>query len=164
MIKEKVALSGWSRGLTVAMVILTTAILLFVCVYGSETQTIIMSAVVVVLYVTPLIYSPLSIELHDDCLNVNRTLCKRTIALKDIKSVAAHQPTMSEKRLCGSGGWFGYWGWFSEPATGKYFAYYGKASDCFMVTLKDGRKYLLGCENKRRIIEAVKEATQDYIS
>lgn len=162
--KEKVALSGWSKGLTVAMVILTTAILLFVCVYGSETQTIIMSGVVVILYVTPLLYSPLSIETDDDSLTVNRTLCKKSLPMKDIRSVAAHQPTLAEKRICGSGGWFGYWGWFSEPATGKYFAYYGKASDCFMVTIKDGRKYLLGCENKRRIIEAVKEATQDYIS
>lgn len=164
MIKERVVLSGWSKGLTVSITILMIAVLLFVCANGSETQVYIMSAVVVILYALPLVYTPMSIELQGRELCINRPLCKRVIPLKDIKSVAPHQPTLAEKRICGSGGWFGYWGRFSEPATGKYFAYYGKASDCFMVTLKDGRKYLLGCENRRRIIDAVKEATQDYIS
>lgn len=164
MIKERVVLSGWSKGLTVGIMILTTAMLLFVCAYGSEVQTIIMSGAVVVLYIFPLIYSPLNIEVKSDALIVRRTLREKVIPIKDIRSVAPHQPTMAEKRICGSGGWFGYWGRFSEPATGNYFAYYGKASHCFMVTLKDGRKYLLGCENRRNIIEAVKEACQDYTS
>ncbi|MBE6230681.1 MAG: hypothetical protein E7119_08940 [Bacteroidales bacterium] len=36
---------------------------------------------------------------------------------------------------------------FHEHDSGKYFAYYGRSSDCFLVELKDGRKYLLGCKN-----------------
>ena len=62
---------------------------------------------------------------------------------------------MAKKRICGSGGWFGYYGWFSEPSIGKYFAYYGKASDCFLVTLKDGKKYVLGCESPDEMVEVI---------
>ncbi len=49
----------------------------------------------------------------------------------------------------------GYWGWFSERDLGKYFAYYGKASDCFLVTMKDGRKYMLGCQNPAEMVDAI---------
>ncbi len=164
MTKEKVALSGWSKGLTVGIIVLTAVILLFVAANGSETQTMILSGAVVVLFITPLIYAPMAVEVTKEALIIHRPIREKIIPLRDIRSVAPHQPTMSEKRICGSGGWFGYWGRFSEAATGRYFAYYGKASDCFMVTLKDGRKYLLGCENRRRIIDAVKEACQDYTS
>ncbi|WP_300877569.1 PH domain-containing protein [uncultured Duncaniella sp.] len=62
---------------------------------------------------------------------------------------------MAEKRICGSGGFMGYWGWFSERDLGKYFAYYGKASDCFLVTMKDGRKYMLGCQNPAEMVDAI---------
>lgn len=63
----------------------------------------------------------------------------------DIAEVKLCQPTMGAIRICGSGGFFGWYGWFREGDIGKYFAYYGKSSDCFLVTLKDGRKYMLGC-------------------
>ncbi len=64
-------------------------------------------------------------------------------------------PTMAERRICGSGGFFGYWGWFKEPSIGKYFAYYGKASDCFLVELKDGKKYLIGCSNPSEVVSYI---------
>ena len=84
-----------------------------------------------------LFYMPMSISADDTNLNINRSLRIKSIPLKEIKRVKLCPPTMAEKRICGSGGWFGYWGWFSEPSIGKYFAYYGKASDCFLVELKN---------------------------
>ena len=63
-------------------------------------------------------------------------------------------PTMGTIRICGSGGWFG---WFSEKDLGKYFAYYGKASDCFLVTLKNGKKYMLGCKDTPKMVNAINE-------
>lgn len=65
------------------------------------------------------------------------------------------KPTMGEKLLLGSKGCCGYWGWFSERDLGKYFAYYGKASDCFFVRLKDGRQYMLGCRNPQTITDYI---------
>lgn len=67
---------------------------------------------------------------------------------------------MAEKRICGSGGWFGYYGWFREPTIGKYFAYYGKASDCFLVRLKNGKNYVLGCEDKNEFVGYIRKLIQ----
>ena len=62
---------------------------------------------------------------------------------------------MGAMRLFGSGGWFGYYGWFSERDLGKYFAYYGKSSDCFLVRLKDGRQYMLGCNDAQEVVKYI---------
>ena len=67
------------------------------------------------------------------------------------------QRPLKTRRIVGSGGWFGYYGWFSERDLGRYFAYYGKASDCFLVTLRDGRKYMLGCDDAPAMVEAIKD-------
>lgn len=102
-----------------------------------------------------LFYMPLSISVNDTELNIHRPLRIKSIPITDIESIKLTQPTMGAKRICGSGGFFGYWGIFSERDLGKYFAYYGKASDCFFVRLKDGRKYMLGCQNPGKIVEYV---------
>ena len=62
---------------------------------------------------------------------------------------------MGERRVCGSGGWFGYWGWFHDRELGRYFAYYGKSSDCFLVRLRNGRNYVIGCQNSQTIVDEV---------
>ena len=95
----------------------------------------------------------MSISVDDKYLSVNRSLWPKRIPLNEIASIALCSPTMAERRICGSGGWFGYWGWFGERDLGKYFAYYGKASDCFLVTLKNGRKYMLGCKDPQSIVD-----------
>ena len=75
--------------------------------------------------------------------------------MTEVASVKLCPPTMGAIRICGSGGFLGYWGWFQERDLGKYFAYYGKASDCFLVTLTDGRKYILGCQNAPEMVEYI---------
>lgn len=104
-----------------------------------------------------LIYAPKYISLTSNNLSINRTLKTKDIPLSEISSVKLCPPTMSERRLCGSGGFFGYWGWFSEPSIGRYFAYYGKASDCFLVTLKSGKKYMLGCKDAPEMVSSIQE-------
>ncbi len=64
---------------------------------------------------------------------------------------------MGTRRIAGSGGFMGYWGWFREGDIGKYFAYYGKASDCFLVTLRNGRRYMLGCNDAPEMVAAIQK-------
>ena len=94
-----------------------------------------------------LFYMPMSIEADKTAIYINRSLRVKAIPMHDVASVRICPPTMGAIRICGSGGFFGYWGWFKERDLGKYFAYYGRSSDCFFVELKDGRKYMLGCQH-----------------
>lgn len=116
---------------------------------------------VIVLLLSALCFMPLSISLDNYSLKIRRPLKTKSIPLSDIADVRLCSPTMGAKRICGSGGWFGWYGWFREQDLGKYFAYYGKASDCFLVTLKDGRKYMLGCKDAPEMVKAINERTSD---
>ena len=102
-----------------------------------------------------LFYMPLSISVDKTAIYINRSLKIKAIPLQNVLSVKMCSPTMGAIRICGSGGFFGYWGWFKERDLGKYFAYYGRSSDCFLVELKNGRKYMLGCKNPQKMVEYI---------
>lgn len=150
--KNRVRLSTWCTIMTlIGLIVLLTA--LYFAKY--TIATFFAAAVLIILCATALFFMPLSISVNDNELNINRPLKIKSIPMNMIASVKLWSPTMAKKRICGSGGWFGYYGWFSEPSIGKYFAYYGKASDCFLVTLKDGKKYVLGCESPDEMVEVI---------
>ena len=157
--KKKIYLSTWCIIMTA--IGLTVLFVALYCAKDAFAKYIVIGALVI-LCMTALLYMPLSISLNDGCLNINRPLKIKSIPMSQIISIKLCPPTMAEKRICGSGGWFGYYGWFNEPSIGKYFAYYGKASDCFLVTLKDGKKYLLGCENPNEMVAYVQNALKQY--
>ena len=155
--KQTVKFSTYST----IMTILTLVVLTGVCVWEynktqAEAVVGIFLGIMVLWAFCVLFYSPLSIELTDRTLNINRSIRIKEIPLADIQVIKLCPPTLAAKRICGSGGCFGYWGWFSERDLGKYFAYYGKSSDCFLVELIDGKKYILGCENAPAMVEAIK--------
>ena len=138
-----------------------TVLLIALCCAKDAIATYIAAGALVILCITALLYMPLSISVKEDCLNINRPFKIKSIPLSQIASVKLCPPTMAKRRICGSGGWFGYYGWFNEPSIGKYFAYYGKATDCFLVTLKDGKKYLLGCEKPNEIVTFILNKTKN---
>lgn len=115
----------------------------------------LLAGAVVLLFIGMLFFMPLSITLDESSININRPLKTKKIPLSEVADVKMCPPTMGAIRVCGSGGWFGWYGWFREKDLGKYFAYYGKASDCFLVTLKDGRKYMLGCKDAPEMSDAI---------
>lgn len=150
--KRKVNLSTYSMIVSgIGLIVLLVALY-----YSNDIWSIsLISAVLVLLCASALFYMPLSVSVDDEYLCVNRSLRVKCIPLSEISSITLMQPTMAERRIMGSGGWFGYWGWFGESSIGKYFAYYGKASDCFLVKLKNGCQYVLGCENPDDIVSRV---------
>lgn len=157
--RKKVKLSAWSAIMTlIGLIVLLAA---FCFAKDSLAKYIVVGALVVLCF-TALCYMPLSISVKNGELNINRPLKIKSIPLSQITSVELYSPTMTSRRICGSGGWFGYYGWFKEPSIGKYFAYYGKASDCFLVTLKEGKKYILGCENPQAMVDYINESINNY--
>ena len=145
-----------------AIMTIVGLIVLFVALYFAKDSfaKCMVAGTLIVLCLTALFFMPMSISVKNGELNINRSLKIKSIPLSQIESVELYSPTTAAKRICGSGGWFGYYGWFKEPSIGKYFAYYGKASDCFLVTLKDGKKYVLGCENREAIMKEIQKQSQ----
>lgn len=101
-------------------------------------------------------YMPMALLLDEDSLKICRPLRIKSIPVSEIEEIKLCPPTMGEKTIFASYGFMGHYGWFSEKDLGKYFAYYGKSSDCFLVTLKNGKKYMLGCQDAPEIVETIK--------
>lgn len=157
-IKQRVELSSYCWIISAFSSTFICGIFLYALQRPDNNLTVwISGAAIIMLFLSTLCFMPLSISLDNDSLNINRPLKIKSIPLSDIAEAVLCQPTMGAKRICGSGGWFGWYGWFSEKDLGKYFAYYGKASDCFLVTLKNGKKYMLGCKDAPEMVNAIKE-------
>ena len=147
--KQLVRLSSFSVTISAIMLIVLLGIIVF---SHNHWTVILISSALLLMCISAIIYMPLSISVNEKEMSINRLLLVKRIPLSEIVEVKLVSPTMAEKRICGSGGWMGYWGWFSEKDLGKYFAYYGNSSNCFLLKLKNGRQYMLGCSNPASIV------------
>ena len=151
--KSRVDLSTFSFILT--MVVLAVMVACVYATYGTD-KFLITGAAVIVILVFCLFYAPMSISANDKEICVNSSLWMHRIPMRRVVGVERFQPTMGSFRLCGSGGFLGYWGMFKEGDIGHYTAYYGKASDCFLIRLDNGDKYILGCKNPDEMVAYIK--------
>lgn len=156
--KSRVYMSGYSIAVTLICYALFAAAYF---VWPGSERGLTLCVLAALVSIIALFYSPMSVELKADRLIVNRPLWFKQLRLADIESIRLCQPTMGAQRVCGSGGFLGYWGWFKENDIGKYFAYYGKASDCFLVTMRNGRVYMLGCKDPGQMVEAINSALKN---
>lgn len=112
-------------------------------------------SIFLILVISAFLYGAAYLKADRDKIVLCSILKSIKIPIRNVASIELFQPTMGAIRVFGSGGFMGYWGIFKEGDIGRYYAFYGKASDCFLIRLTNGDKYVLGCENP--------EAMADYI-
>ena len=116
-----------------------------------------LAAITAVALLVSLFYCPLYVVVTDKAVEIHRPLKIKTLPLNQIKSVETFYPSPGGLRLCGSGGFAGYWGYFNDIMCGSYFGYYGKRDSCFLVKMNDGRQYVVGCENPKEMVDYLKK-------
>lgn len=129
----------------------------------NHTQTLVSVTVIfVVVIVAALLYAPLFVEADEETLTVRSALRKHRIPLERIRRVEAFKPAPGMNsiasyrfRVFASGGFMGYWGIFYDGDIGKYAAYFGKPSECFLLTLDNGEKYAIGCSRRDEMMEYI---------
>lgn len=109
--------------------------------------------VTVLMCVVSLFYSPLSVEITDNDLLINFTMRTKRIPLEEIASAVRFDPNAGlSVRICGSGGFMGWWGWFNNKKIGRYFAYFSDPSLCILLRLKSHRRYVISCTDPDALI------------
>lgn len=144
--KQKVK---WSKNAWVitCLVTLIIAVALIITRYTAW-RFYILVGITAIVFISMWIWSPTSISVDDEFITIHKRIGRKRIPLSNIHSVTRYTLQVDRCcRLCGSGGFAGYWGWFHDPHIGNYFGYYGNKHDCFRVQLNNGRQYILGCEN-----------------
>lgn len=152
--ESKVKLSTFSLLLTLVLTaVLIAAVAFFL--RNHEDKGIIGAVILFFMLVSGWVYGPVTIAADEKSVIIKSVLRRQRLDISNIKSVELFQPTMGSIRIFGSGGYMGYWGIFREGVIGRYVAYYGKASDCFLIGMKNGDKYVLGCENPEEMVNFI---------
>lgn len=153
--KKKVSYSLFSQLITLAA---SAVFLTFGIMFLNDGHTfngLFLIGALLLCAVFSLFYAPVSIEADKDYLRIRRPLRSTLIPLSNIESVSYAPPTMGARRICASGGFMGYWGWFNERTTGNYFGYFGRSSQTFLIILRNGRRYMIGCDDNHEMADFI---------
>lgn len=142
------------------VIILTAAI--FILLFAGCIATVhdqhaffILLAVYLTLFISSLFYAPFYVKADSRDITLGCIFKSRKLPLVGVKSAKLFQPTMGAIKIFASGGFMGYWGLYREGDIGSYYAFYGKSSECFLVRMKNGNKYVLGCNNPGEMVEYI---------
>ncbi|MCH5240009.1 MAG: hypothetical protein J1F38_07280 [Muribaculaceae bacterium] len=156
--ESKVKLSTFSLLLTLLITgVLIVAVSYFL--WNHEDKGIIGAVILFFMLISGWLYGPVTIAADEKSVTIKSVLRKQRLDISNIESVELFQPTMASIRIFGSGGYMGYWGVY-RGYIGRYIAYYGKASDCFLINMKNGGKYVLGCENPEEMVNFINSKIQ----
>lgn len=95
-------------------------------------------------------YTPLYIEVTEESLILRRVMGSISIYRKDIQAITAYK-VKGAIRQFGSGGFFGYLGWFFNSEIGSYFSYSTDENSQILIITKY-RKYVISCENREDLL------------
>lgn len=110
-------------------------------------------------WIFALCFTPLDVDVDDDAVRIRRPLKTRTINMSEIQSAEPYQVSAKPGKKAFRSmpvKTFGRWGRYHDDKIGDYFAYYGKPDNTVLITLKDGRKYVVGGSDAK--------ALSDYIN
>lgn len=101
--------------------------------------------------------APMRLKMDEDALLID--CLGRTLKLPyaEIESVDPYLLRGTEFRLWGSGGFMGYTGLFYRKDIGRFHAYVGSWRQAFIVTTRQGKKYVLSCEEHDQMMLLLKE-------
>lgn len=151
--KSRVKFSALSTGLTVFTIgIITVGI---ICSWRIPEKVVIGSVILAAILLSGAFYAPISIEAASGKLIIHRLFKNKSIPYADIAEAERCYPSGGGIRLCGSGGFLGYWGYFHDIVIGTYFGYYGDRSQCILLKLKSGKQYVISCEKPEEMLAEI---------
>lgn len=105
-----------------------------------------------------LCFAPLDVYADDDEVRVRRPFKTRRFKMSDIQSVEPYQVPKTAKGKAFKSmpvRTFGKWGQYHDDKIGDYYAYYGKPDNTVLITLKDGRKYVVGASDAKELADYI---------
>lgn len=160
---------SWSRGvvaITVLCSVLNIAVLFFVIVLDEWPSDMLWIKYLTVTFLSVfIIYGiammPLNLKVCPEKIVLKRLFDTKSIPVDKIEEIRiiSKSEILKSIRICGSGGWFGYWGWFKNRSLGFY-TMSATDLDKLILVCTDRKKYVLSCSHHIDFVEKVKSFTQ----
>lgn len=158
--RQKVKFSTYS--LIVTVIVLILFVMGIFSLLGNAEELTLFCIIMGCVTLAGLYYCPIFLRANESSVTLYRLLSSpKVFNYNNIQAIDTCYPSAAGLRLCGSGGFFGYWGYFSDIMIGSYFGYYGSRSSCILIKLKDGKQYVLGCENPSVMVDYINSMVQN---
>lgn len=111
-------------------------------------------------WIFALCFTPMDVYADDDEVRIRRPFKSRKIKMSEIESAEPYDvKNASGKKSVSSMPvrTLGTWGKYRDDKIGNYFAYYGKPDQTVLITLKDGRKYVVGGSDAKALADYINE-------
>ena len=107
----------------------------------------IICGVLFIWWICTLCFAPLDVDADDYEVRIRRPFKSKKIRMDEIESAQPYQVSKkARKKFLRSApvNSFGKWGQYHDDEIGDYYAYYGKPDNTVLITLKNGKKYVVG--------------------
>lgn len=152
--KQKIRYNNYSKIVTGGILLLFIAGIFYLA--GNVEKLILFCIIPGMTTIAGLYFCPTYIEADDSCITLHRLFSSPKVFPYDaIDTIDACYPSAWGLRLCASGGYFGYWGYFQDAVIGYYFGYYGNRNNCILLKMKDGKQLVLGCDDALKLVSYV---------
>ncbi|MBD5246448.1 MAG: hypothetical protein HDS55_06795 [Barnesiella sp.] len=156
--KKKVHLSIFCKVLTLLVIGIMVAVI--ITEWHNPEKLSVALVITLLMALFGVIYYPTSIETTSDTLRINHLFSSNKIPFNQICGAERCYPSPGGLRLCGSGGFLGYWGYFNDIVIGSYFGYYGDRSQCILLKLTDKKQYVISCEDPDEMVAEISARLQ----
>ena len=111
------------------------------------------------------LFAPRSYMVRADGIVPNRLGPSLVIAYKHIRElrrIDAHEIGFAY-RICGSGGFLGWFGWFYSRSLGRFRAYATNHRDLVLIIMTDGMKMVISPDPPNRFLEVVQKNRHELV-
>lgn len=109
-------------------------------------------------WICTLCFAPLYVDADDDEVRIRRPFKTKHIRMDEIESAEPYEVSKKARRKIFKSSpvrAFGKWGHYSDDKIGDYFAYYGKPDNTVLITLKNGKKYVVGGNDSKQLSDYI---------
>lgn len=109
-------------------------------------------------WIFALCFTPLDVYADDNEVRIRRPFKSKRIKMSEIQSAEPYDVASAEGKkavLSAPVRTLGKWGKYRDKKIGDYFAYYGKPDNTVLITLKNGKKYVVGGSNAKELSDYI---------
>lgn len=150
--------------LAIVITIIFDAVQIWFVVDAFINSIILFEIITLLVLVACAFFFPIKLIVTKETIKIRRPVGTVKIEMRDILScnIIEDEKQFFDHiiRTCGSGGIYGYWGYFHHEKQGKLRFFVTHRKQCFLIRLKDGEKYVISSAKREEIDRFISENTK----
>lgn len=153
----------WSWWVRITTIVVTVALLGLLnyslnkfMIDNDDYEVLLISATIFILYGVFMINAPISVRLTTQYFELKKVVGSIRIEYAAISYIGRYTPTLSDMKMFGSGGLWGFVGVFRNSDIGSYNAFIGDMQQSFLIRTVEGRVYVFSVEDVDDLIASIK--------